>query len=129
MFIMASGGDERMIDWIMYAKIQDLKRQKYKKARVAKKLRINRETVTKYWDMTPEEYEAVCNKHRERKPDRYKSQIVGWLKDFPDMTAAQIGPMSRLWTQKVELFSPYLIARRDVSYAARASSSTCCGVL
>ena len=79
-----------MIDWIMYAKIQDLKRQKYKKARVAKKLRINRETVTKYWDMTPEEYEAVCNKHRERKPDRYKSQIVGWLKDFPDMTAAQI---------------------------------------
>ena len=43
MFIMTSGGDERMIDWIMYAKIQDLKRQKYKKARVAKKLRINRE--------------------------------------------------------------------------------------
>ena len=41
----------------------------------------------------------------------------------------QYGPMSRLWTQKVELFSPYLIARRDVSYAARASSSTCCGVL
>ena len=40
-----------------------------------------------------------------------------------------VGPMSRLWTQKVELFSPYLIARRDVSYAARASSSTCCGVL
>lgn len=39
------------------------------------------------------------------------------------------GPMSRLWTQKVELFSPYLIARRDVFYAARASSSTCCGVL
>ena len=24
------------------------------------------------------------------------------------------GSMSRLWTQKVELFSPYLIARRDV---------------
>ena len=42
---------------------------------------------------------------------------------------AGVGPMSRLWTQKVELFSPYLIARRDVSYAARASSSTCCGVL
>ena len=72
---MASGGDERMIDWIMYAKIQDLKRQKYKKARVAKKLRINRETVTKYWDMTPEEYEAVCNKHRERKPDLFFASL------------------------------------------------------
>ncbi len=90
MFIMAFGGDERMIDWIMYAKIQDLKRQKYKKAKVAKKLRINRETVTKYWDMSPEEYDALTNKHRERKPDRFKSIIVGWLKDFPDMTAAQI---------------------------------------
>ena len=26
----------------------------------------------------------------------------------------RFGSMSRLWTQKVELFSPYLIARRDV---------------
>lgn len=26
----------------------------------------------------------------------------------------EAGSMSRLWTQKVELFSPYLIARRDV---------------
>lgn len=29
-------------------------------------------------------------------------------------TVTGIGSMSRLWTQKVELFSPYLIARRDV---------------
>ena len=107
MFIITSGGDERMIDWIMYAKIQDLKRQKYKKAKVAKKLKINRETVTKYWDMTPEEYEAACNRHRERKPDQYKAQIVEWLKDFPDMSAAQIydwlkerSPMETLDFQK-----------------------------
>lgn len=45
------------------------------------------------------------------------------------LSVLPVGSMSRLWTQKVELFSPYLIARRDVSYAARASSSTCCGVL
>lgn len=79
-----------MIDWIMYAKIQDLKRQKYKKAKVAKKLHINRETVAKYWDMSPDEYEASCSKHRERKPDKYKTQIVQWLTDYPDMTAAQV---------------------------------------
>lgn len=79
-----------MIDWIMYAKIQDLKRQKYKKASVAKKLHINRETVTKYWEMPPDEYEASCSRCRERKPDKYKAQIVQWLTDFPDMTAAQI---------------------------------------
>jgi len=79
-----------MIDWIMYAKIQDLKRQKFKKAKVAKKLQINRETVTKYWNMTPAEYEAACNKHRERKPDRYQTLVVEWLMEYPDMTAAQI---------------------------------------
>ena len=79
-----------MIDWIMYAKIQELKRQKYKKAKAAKKLHINRETVAKYWDMPPDEYELLNNRHRERKPDRYKSQIVKWLQEFPDMTAAQI---------------------------------------
>ena len=33
---MASGGDERMIDWMKYAEIQTLKRKGFKKARVAK---------------------------------------------------------------------------------------------
>lgn len=79
-----------MIDWIMYAKIQDLKRLKFKKAKVATKLNLNRETVSKYWDMPPNEYEALTNKHRGRKPDRYKRQIVEWLTEYPDMTAAQI---------------------------------------
>jgi len=79
-----------MIDWIMYAKIQDLKRLKYKKAKVANKLNLNRETVAKYWNMPPDKYEALSNKHRERKPDKYKNQIVQWLTEYPDMTAAQI---------------------------------------
>ena len=50
MCIIASGGDERMIDWMKYAEIQTLKRKGFKKARVAKMLSLNRETVTKYWD-------------------------------------------------------------------------------
>ena len=79
-----------MIDWIMYAKIQDLKRKRPKKAWVARKLGINRETVSKYWDMTPDEYEAAKSRHRERKPDIYKPQIIEWLTKFPDITAAQI---------------------------------------
>ena len=44
---MTSGGDERMIDWMKYAEIQTLKRKGFKKARVAKMLNINRETVAK----------------------------------------------------------------------------------
>lgn len=79
-----------MIDWIMYAKIQEFKRKKLKKTQVAKKLGIHRETVAKYWDMSPEEYKAKISKHRERKPDIYKSRIIEWLTEFPDMTAAQL---------------------------------------
>ena len=42
MFIITSGGEERMIDWIMYAEIHNLKRQGFKKAKVAKKLGIRK---------------------------------------------------------------------------------------
>lgn len=90
MYIITFGGEERMIDWIMYADIQALKRKGLKKAQAAKMLGIHRETVTKYWNMTPDEYEAAKSKHRERKPDIYKDQIIEWLTQYPDMTAAQI---------------------------------------
>lgn len=79
-----------MVDWMKYAKIQELKREGFKKANVAKKLKLNRETVSKYWDMSPEIFEASKSKHRNRKTDSYKSQIIQWLTKYPDMTAAQI---------------------------------------
>ena len=60
MFIMASGGDERMIEWMKYAEIQVLKQKGFKKARVAKMLNINRETVAKYWTKPPDVFECKC---------------------------------------------------------------------
>ena len=79
-----------MIDWMKYAEIQTLKRKGFKKARVAKMLHINRETVTKYWDKPPDVFEEERTRHRARKPDVYKELIIEWLTQFPDMTAAQI---------------------------------------
>lgn len=79
-----------MIDWIMYADIQRLKRKGFSKKYVANLIGKHRETVTKYWDMTPAEYEALQTKHRARKPDVYKELIIEWLTEFPDMTAAQL---------------------------------------
>ena len=79
-----------MIDWMKYAEIQTLKRKGFKKARVAKMLSLNRETVTKYWDKPPDVFEADCSRHRTRKPDVYKELIIEWLTKYPDMTAAQI---------------------------------------
>ena len=73
-----------------YAEIQTFKRKGFKKARVAKILHINRETVTKYWDKPPDVFDKERFEHRARKPDVYKEQIVVWLTQFPDMTEAQI---------------------------------------
>lgn len=79
-----------MVDWNVYAEIQNYKRRRFKKGQVAKKLNIHRQTVAKYWDMTPDEYAAIKGKHRKRKADAYKSLIIEWLLEYPDMTAAQI---------------------------------------
>ncbi len=45
-----------MVDWIMYSKIQEQKRNGLNKSQTARNLQINRETVRTYWDMTPSEY-------------------------------------------------------------------------
>lgn len=58
-----------MINWIMYAEIQNLKRKGLKKAQVTRKLSLHRQTVTKYWDMEPAEFEEAKARKRERKPD------------------------------------------------------------
>lgn len=78
------------MDWSMYANIQDLKRKKFKKKQVADRLNIHRQTVSKYWDMTPEDFAKECLKHRTRKPDLYKDLIIEWLTEYPDMSAAQL---------------------------------------
>ena len=50
-----------------YSKIQEQKRKGFKKSQVARKLGINRETVSVYWDMTPAEYAAqLCDWIKER---------------------------------------------------------------
>lgn len=79
-----------MVDWSMYAEIQRLKNKGFKKAQAARKLGLNRETVTKYWDIPPDEYAALKAKHRARKADIYQEHIIEWLTENPDMTAAQL---------------------------------------
>jgi len=42
----------------VYSKIQQLKSLGFKRAAVAKQLKANWRTVDRYWDMSPEEFEA-----------------------------------------------------------------------
>lgn len=78
--------------WKMYIKIKQLKERGFSKVKIAKMLDISRPTVIKYLSMDIEEFEKELNsqKHRTKKPDKYRKEIIDWLIQYPDMTAAQV---------------------------------------
>lgn len=61
-------------------------------SKIAKMLEISRPTVIKYINMTPEEFEKelIAMKSRTKKPEKYHDQILSWIKQYPDISAAQI---------------------------------------
>ena len=75
----------------VYSKIQQFRQAGLSQRQVARRLGINRKTVKRYWEMPADEYEqlssAAC---RMQYLDKYRAQIMGWLLEFPDMTAAQV---------------------------------------
>jgi len=78
--------------WVMYQENQQLRELGLNKSQVARKLRIDRRTVSKYWRVTPDEFAQLREKAGRRKKglDRYKRRIVGWLMEFPEISTAQI---------------------------------------
>jgi len=92
MGIIISGGEERMVNWIMYGKIQKYKRNGLNKSQAMRRLRIDYGTVLKYWDIEPDEYAKATEaaKRRAKKADKYKNFVVECLKKYPDMSASQI---------------------------------------
>ena len=59
-----------MVDWIMYGKIQEMKRAGLNKSQTSRHLGIDYKTVLKYWDMSPDEYSAT------RKIAEYNGSVV-----------------------------------------------------
>lgn len=81
-----------MVDWMMYGKIQEKKRNGLNKSQTSRQLSIDYKTVLKYWDMTPDDYSATkqAANTRAKKADRYKGFVLECLRKYPDMSAAQI---------------------------------------
>ena len=81
-----------MKDWMIYQKIQEMKRDKLNRSQVARKLEVDYKTVTKYWSMTPEGFLKATNRaaRRKRKADDYEEYVLGLLRKYPDMSASQI---------------------------------------
>ena len=81
-----------MKGWNMFAEIHSYKKMGLNKAQVAKKLKIDYKTVSKYWDMEPSTFSKLQEsaQTRSKKIDIYQMQIIEWLKEFPDLSAAQV---------------------------------------
>lgn len=76
----------------MYMEIHQLRKQGFSISKIARKLDISRNTVYSYLQRDPEdmtEWMAATRK-RKRKLDTHRELILSWLKDHPDMTAAQV---------------------------------------
>jgi transposase len=76
----------------MYIEIQKLNEKGFSNTKIAKMLDISRPTVSKYLKMNIDEFEKVMQsqKQRAKKPDIYRNEIITWIKEHPDMTAAQV---------------------------------------
>ncbi|PHJ39783.1 hypothetical protein P378_01380 [Desulforamulus profundi] len=81
-----------MVRWKMYSDVYQLKEMGLKKSQVARQLSINIKTVRKYWDVDAEGYSEQLqqSRSRSRKLDQYCDVILGWLRQFPDMSSAQV---------------------------------------
>ncbi len=78
--------------WKMYYKIQSLKEMGLNVSQIARKLNICRNTVYVYLNAIPEDIERLnqSSQTRHKKLDKYKKEITNWLKEFPDLSAAQV---------------------------------------
>jgi len=63
----------------------------FSKRKIAEKLELDFRTVRKYLAMTPDEFdEKIFSKEKQRQLDLYEGIVTDWLKQHPDMTAAQV---------------------------------------
>jgi transposase len=89
----------------MYNKIQALRRSGYSIRRCAREVDIDRKTVRKYWNMSPDEYVAYLAKCMSRTKilDPYRDEIVLKMETYPNITAAIVYDQLR---EKHSGFSP-----------------------
>ena len=75
----------------MYRNIQAMKAQGFSIRKVARALKVSRNTVSKYWEMTPDEYAGnYQTANRLSALMAYEPVVVKWLETYPYMTAAQV---------------------------------------
>lgn len=85
-------GFEKVDKFEMYVEIRGMLNQKYSISAIARKLNISRNTVYKYLRKSPDEMAewTASTMTRKKKLDEHKELILFWLREYPDITAAQV---------------------------------------
>lgn len=75
-----------------YSKIHELSRKGFSIAAISRKVGLSRNTVYKHIKKTPKEFHdwVLQTSRRKKKLDEYHEVILGWLKEHPDLTGAQV---------------------------------------
>ncbi len=85
-------GNRKVLKLEVIVEVHQLKRQGFKVAAIARKCNLSRTTVYEYLER---DFDEACRwvedlKSRQRKLDPFQDQIMGWLKEHPDLSASQI---------------------------------------
>jgi len=94
-------------------------KKSFSKASVAKRLKINRRTVTRYWGMNAAEYEGQ-HISRVKLLDEYQEIILYWLTEYPTVSAAQVCD----WQKKHYKADYVIIKEKLISIHAPARGAT-----
>jgi len=83
---------KRLERWHMYFSIHQMKAKGLKISQISRKLNVSRNTVYKYLSMNPDEFKQFIEglETRKKKLDPYEQRILQWLREYPDLSAAQI---------------------------------------
>ncbi|WP_392486811.1 IS21 family transposase [Haloimpatiens sp. FM7315] len=83
---------ERLKGWNLFGEIKQHKNMGLNKSQVQRQLNINYKTVDNYWNMSPDEYAQLVMeaKNRTKKIDKFKDEVLEWITDFRDISAAQV---------------------------------------
>ncbi|QFR24216.1 helix-turn-helix domain-containing protein [Schleiferilactobacillus harbinensis] len=76
----------------LYSEIKGLYDQGFSLRRIAQKLDVSRNTVTSYLNRQPDEMGEwlASTKVRRKSLDTHQPMILQWLKEHPDLSAAQV---------------------------------------
>jgi len=77
---------------MIYSEIRKLKKEGFSRRQISKQLGVSRNTVSKYLEKNSEEMAEwlAGTKTRKRKLDEYNVLILGWLREYPELSSSQI---------------------------------------